>query len=230
MNLFAAPFLARLAIIFLSKTLRMEEAGRENLEKAGGSVIYAFWHCMMLPMACALKNKRINIMVSRSSDGEIISRTITGLGTFPVRGSTSRGGGEALVKLIKKVRNGEDAAITPDGPRGPAFKAQPGAARIAAKTGRPVVPAAFCASRKITLKSWDSFIVPLPFSRSVLAYGEPVFVSPEDSLQMKTLEIEKRLGEASELAEHSLNKNKTENTDGHTVSRKTLSRPGSFRF
>lgn len=202
--LIIAPFIARAVILFIGATLRVSTAGSDNLKeamKSRGSVIYAFWHNMMLPMAFMLRDKRIHIMVSRSRDGEIISRIVNRLGAVPVRGSTGRGGAGALVKIIRAVKQGEDAAITPDGPQGPAFKAKPGTARLAAATSSPVLPAAFSSSKRIILSSWDRFIIPIPFSRAVMVYGKPVHVSEHDDIREKTDEIENALKSAAQLAE-----------------------------
>ncbi len=152
-------------------------------------------------MAYMLRNKSINIMVSRSSDGEIISRIASRLGAVPVRGSTKKRGGEALVRMIRRVKGGEDAAITPDGPQGPLYRAHPGGVYLAAKTGRPLVPAAFSSSRKIILNSWDRFMIPIPFSRAVMVYDRPVYVSEKDSMDDKKLEFEERLNETTAFAD-----------------------------
>lgn len=156
---------------------------------------------MTLPMAYLLRNRGINIMVSRSRDGEIISGTVSRLGAVPVRGSTKKRGAEAVVRIIRKVKEGEDAAITPDGPQGPRHRAQPGAAYLAAKTSRPVMPVAFACSRKITLRSWDRFIIPAPFSRAIMVYGNPVYASGADRIDKKTLEIENSLKQTTAEAE-----------------------------
>ena len=202
-------FLARLIILFIGMTLRIETVGGENLEeamKSRGNVIYAFWHNRMLPMTYLLRNKGINIMVSRSRDGEIISRIVSRFGAIPVRGSTKKRGGEALVRIIRRLKEGEDAAITPDGPQGPLYRAQPGAAYLAAKTSRPLVPASFSSSRRITLNSWDRFMIPIPFTRAVMVYGEPVYVSDTGKMEDKRLEIEKRLNKTTAFADAYFNR------------------------
>lgn len=212
----AVSFTARLIILFIGATLKLETAGREHLEKAAarrGGIIYAFWHNTMLPMAYLLRDKGINIMVSRSKDGEIISRTVSRLGAAPVRGSTKKRGAEAVVKIIRRIKEGHDAAITPDGPQGPRHRAQPGAAYIAAKTSSPVMPVAFACSRKITLKSWDGFIIPAPFTRAVVVYGEPVYAAAKDPIDDKTMEIENSLNKTTAEAEARLRKTKNRKAD-----------------
>ena len=97
------------------------------------------------------------------------------LGT--VRGSTTRGGARAMIKLTKKALTGHSIAITPDGPRGPRRITQPGIVFLARKTGFPIIPIAAKISRYWELPSWDRFVVPKPFAKVTLAFGEPIHVS-----------------------------------------------------
>jgi lysophospholipid acyltransferase (LPLAT)-like uncharacterized protein len=141
------------------------------------------------------------VMVSRSRDGELISRTIKRLGFKPVRGSSSRGGSSALLSLSKKLENGADAAVTPDGPRGPRYRAQAGVIHLAQRSGRPVVPLTYSANRKWGFKSWDRFLFPCPFAKAVLIYGDPVEVTENSDLEDKRLELERKLMEITEKAD-----------------------------
>ncbi len=199
----------------------METAGEENLAsgKKTGSVIYAFWHNRIFLMTYALRNKNINAMISRSRDGDLASRTAVKFGGIVIGGSSTRGGAQALVQLIRGIKKGADAAITPDGPRGPVYRAGPGVVYLAAKTGAAVIPSAFGANKKITLKSWDRFIIPLPFSRAVVVYGKPVRVSGEDAIEDKRLIIEDSLKETTDFADsYFINKGKRRKTSGHKIS------------
>ena len=95
-------------------------------------------------------------------------------------------------------------ALAADGSRGPAFKAQDGTIKIAKVTGVPILPITYNASRKKVLNSWDKFIIPYPFSKIVVLYGEPVHV-PKDAddevMELKRQELEKKLNEMTEYVD-----------------------------
>ena len=189
-------FLASLFIRLIGKTVRLKVTGEEKLAEAGGknsNVIYAFWHNRLFLLIYAHRNRGICVMVSRSRDGDAISRTISRFGFTPMRGSSSRGGSSALLGLSKKLRKGYDAAVTPDGPRGPRYRAQMGVIHLAMTSRCPIVPVTYCASRKLVLKSWDGLIIPCPFAKSVIIYGNPVEVNGNSVLEDKRLELERRL-------------------------------------
>src|SRR5690606_27078113 len=117
-------------------------------------------------------------------DGEIIARVAEALGFRTVRGSTSRGAGRALLGMSRTVQSGGDAAFTPDGPRGPARSFAPGALIVAQRAAAPVIPLAVAAERCWRLGSWDGFVVPKPFARIAIAYGDPEyldFASPREA-------------------------------------------------
>lgn len=115
-------------------------------------------------------------MISASRDGELISTIARSMGYTPVRGSSSKGGQEALKGMVRFMKEGKRCAITPDGPRGPRREVKKGVVDLARLTGCPVVPFAFEAQHCWRLRSWDRFIIPKPFSRAVFIYGEPIQV------------------------------------------------------
>ena len=174
------PPLAALAIRLIRLTMRVEYVNdgpcREFL-RDGGNIILAFWHGQLLMMPYSyFGTKGITILVSQHSDGELIARTVQRFGIRSVRGSTTRGWFGGFKAMLRTAHSGGDLAITPDGPRGPARKAQRGVIQLASKTGLPIVPVAFAASKKKTFRSWDSFMVPRLFSRGAFVYGDLVFV------------------------------------------------------
>ncbi len=154
------------------KTLRFrvpEEIFSELKKIEKTPIIVAFWHNRLF-IAPALRSRfrsktKMNGLVSPSSDGAILTQFFKFLGIGAVRGSTSRRGGTAIVEIFHKISHGEAIALTPDGPRGPRYKFNPGTALLAQKTGVPVVLVAAIFSAAIRLKTWDSFILPLPFSK-----------------------------------------------------------------
>jgi len=141
-------------------------------EREGRPFILAFWHRHLVLMRYAYFGRWITVMVSQSRDGEISARSLARLGVDVARGSTTRGGAMGLRDLLRHAAEGSDLAFTPDGPRGPARKVQPGVVVAAGMTGFPVIPVAVGASRARTLRSWDRMLVPLPFARVDIVYGE----------------------------------------------------------
>ena len=160
-----------LKILYFSYRKKVE-GEREILEEQGN--ILVFWHSKMLPIIPFLGKRNIVALVSMSEDGELISRVLKKFDYILVRGSTSRGGATALVKLIKKIKEGYSVAITPDGPRGPARVFQKGAFIITKKTKAKIVPLSYVSSKSHFFNSWDKFELPLPFSKIVLRIGTPL--------------------------------------------------------
>jgi hypothetical protein len=149
--------------------------------------------------------QRITVLVSRSRDGEFVSRVLQGFGVHVTRGSSSRGGAQGLLEIARQVRRGYHAAFTPDGPRGPRYEVQPGIVAVAKRTGAVILPVTYNARWKKVLCSWDSFVVPLPFSRVVVVYGEPIAVPANASpavVQTKRQEVETSLRHITEMADH----------------------------
>src|SRR5499427_5046185 len=133
---------------------------------------------MLLPIQ-RHRRQGIVTMASRSKDGEIIALWLERNGYVVVRGSTTRGGGEALRQMVRHVRSGRHAALTVDGPQGPPRKVRPGIVELARLTGGWILPITSSCSRPRFLASWDRYLLPLPFSRGVVAYGEPFPIPPE---------------------------------------------------
>lgn len=144
----------------------------------GERVVVAFWHGRLLMMPFLYLEQPRTILISHHRDGEYITRIATRLGTNVIRGSATRGGARAFIQMVRALREGQHLAITPDGPRGPRGKVKVGVVEIAKLTGAPILPVSFSAERRRFLKSWDGFLVPLPLSRAVYVWGEPIYVEP----------------------------------------------------
>jgi lysophospholipid acyltransferase (LPLAT)-like uncharacterized protein len=125
--------------------------------------------------------RRMAGMVSASRDGGLLAQILEHFGIEPVRGSSSRRGAQALIEMTTWAERGYDLAITPDGPRGPRYAVQEGVISSAQLTGLPIVPVSLYLSRKIQLKSWDKFQIPLPFARCVITVGNIMRVPREIS-------------------------------------------------
>ena len=169
----------KLLIDFLFNTMKIERQGFERVKPiiSSGKVIFAVWHSRMLLVSYLCKGLNGTAMVSGSKDGEIAARIIQRQGHEAVRGSTKKGGLQALSRLIKKVKEkNRPCLIVPDGPQGPRSKVQPGIIILAKKTGYPIVPISYSARKIKIFASWDRFILPFPFTKCTAVYGDPVYV------------------------------------------------------
>jgi lysophospholipid acyltransferase (LPLAT)-like uncharacterized protein len=149
--------------------------------------IYALWHRFQLLLIFAHRGQGLHVLVSQSRDGEYIAKTMRRLGYGTIRGSSSRGGAAAFMEIVRRLQAGERVVFTPDGPRGPFRSIQPGLAAAARQAGVPVVPVGWAGSRVKELNSWDRFLVPLPFGRYHVVYGEPVFLGDDESAAEESL-------------------------------------------
>jgi lysophospholipid acyltransferase (LPLAT)-like uncharacterized protein len=173
----------------LGATWRVDRRDVEAFDAAiaeGRRCIFAFWHAGILPLAWIHRGRGVVVLVSRHRDGQLITRIIERLGFATSRGSSTRGGEEGVMDMLRKAKEGRLLAITPDGPRGPAGTLKPGIVYLASRTGLPIVPVASAAGSCWRLRSWDRFRIPRPFTRVVVAYGDPIAVPP--GLAGKTLE------------------------------------------
>jgi lysophospholipid acyltransferase (LPLAT)-like uncharacterized protein len=188
----------------LLATVRFRTEHRERfdaLTATGQPALYALWHGRLLPLTYYHRNRGIGAVISQSDDGEYIAQVVKGWGFEPVRGSTSRGGREALREVVRRVRAGQSIAITPDGPRGPRQKLQPGILRAAQLSGAPILPVAAGCSRAWWPGGWDRFCVPKPFSEVRLIYGEPRHVPRElddSGFRRLLLELEREMNALTE--------------------------------
>jgi lysophospholipid acyltransferase (LPLAT)-like uncharacterized protein len=206
--LFFVSSIGPIFIFWLGKTLRIKWVGEENLDsirKNQGQVIYAFWHGRMLILSYSHRWQKIHVLISQHRDGELIARIIERLGFVSVRGSTTRGGTKAIFEMAEKGGSGYDVAITPDGPKGPRFRVQPGTIYIAQRSQMPIIPISNSAKNRWTLSSWDGFLIPKPFSKVVIIIGEPIHVPLESAppeLEEKREELEKKLVNLTQKADN----------------------------
>lgn len=191
-------------IKIIHRTMRIETEGRppwEEMDREGGGVIFTFWHNRLFLMPYADRGRKVAVLISQHRDGELISRTMSFFGYSSVRGSSTRGGGEALRRMPRLLQGGSDVAITPDGPRGPRYRVQPGALYLARISGRPIYPVTFASDRFFCFNSWDAFQVPKLYSQGVFIWGQPLTVLRGDDLEERRRELEKRLMEITRRAD-----------------------------
>ena len=167
----------------LGATWRVEIHGHDprTASPSDPARLAALFHESMLPCAWLYRDQRYSVAVSRSRDGDLIRSTLLALGyAEPARGSSSRGGSAALRQMVRLLGEGTTAAVLVDGPRGPARVAKTGIIAIARHSGVPIQPIAFSARPAHRLSSWDRSLLPYPFARVVVYYGEPIEI-PEDT-------------------------------------------------
>lgn len=202
---------AYLAIRLIGPTLRFSMFWEEkptppdaHYEKA---VIYSFWHRAVFPSAWMWRKLRIAVMVSKSFDGEYIARIIEKFGFTAVRGSSSRGGAEALLGMKAELERGATVAFTIDGPRGPKYVAKPGPVRLSQITGLPMSAFYVALSDAWVLKTWDEFMIPKPFSKA-LVWVSPKLIVPADvsdaELQDFHARLQANLERVTKLAEENV--------------------------
>ncbi len=164
-----------------------------------GPCVFAFWHRSLLACAHHFRGYDIAILISRSFDGELIARTVELLGFRAMRGSSSRGGAAGLRQMAEAYAQGRRCAITADGPRGPAMIAKPGTAQLAQLVGAEWVGVFYVLPLSAwTLKTWDRFLVPKPFSRVLVSWPTPV--PPQESAIQGALDEAVRMAETRAAA------------------------------
>lgn len=158
------------------------------------NAIFAFWHgrMMLLPAFCPPHHK-MHVLISLHRDGKLISQVIGHFGQKTVSGSTSKGGKEAVSEILKLLETGANISITPDGPRGPVHGAARGIAGVARFSGKVVLPVVFSATRAKHLKSWDKFMLALPFGKIFFYVGKPIMVSEDGDEEDARLHIERSM-------------------------------------
>lgn len=166
----------------LNATLRFRFEDRAGIAGRGDvpPVIWIFWHNRVVVVPHTYNRwlrRKGAALTSASKDGEILAEFIRRFGIRPVRGSSSRRGAAALLEMVGLMEQGYDIGITPDGPRGPRYSLNPGVVKLAQKTGALVLPMHVDYARCLRLKSWDGFMIPLPFSRVTVTLGELVRVA-----------------------------------------------------
>jgi lysophospholipid acyltransferase (LPLAT)-like uncharacterized protein len=205
--LFIVPRFYSLVLRFLALTIRKKVFSPERPQKfwdQGQHIIAAFWHQRLLMMPFLPRRGKVGMLVSQHRDGEFIARAVKLFGVDSIRGSTTRGGISALRGMIRFFRAGGNIAITPDGPQGPKHIVQVGVVELARQTGAPIVPVTYSASRRKVFRSWDNFILPLPFCRVAYVWGEPLFVPREidkDGLEESRLLLQERMRQITEEAD-----------------------------
>jgi len=193
-------------INLLIKTLTVDRKNYDALRRIINeeNCVVAFWHGKMFLGWYLQKDYNFSALVSQSKDGAVLANLLSKWGYKVTRGSSHIGGKEALEIMVNSANKGNSFAITPDGPRGPVKKLKAGAVVLAKKCNIKLFLIGIGYSKKVTLKSWDSFEIPLPFSRVTVIYSDPITIDAnltyeETSKMIEECEI--KLNELTKLAE-----------------------------
>jgi len=178
--------------------LEIDDRARVTDHNCKQPMIWAFWHNRMFVIPLLrLRHARHRtgaVLTSASRDGAIVAGAMKSFGLTPVRGSSSRRGATALRELNETLERGEDVAVAPDGPRGPRYKVGAGVIFLARRTGAGILPIRVEYSRAIKLKSWDRFMIPLPFSKARIICEELIFLTPDTDVEAAERQLEQALG------------------------------------
>jgi Uncharacterized protein conserved in bacteria len=187
-------------LLFATLRFRMKDESGFLTKSPDFPVIFTFWHNRILAITIAhmrgywhRERKGVNVLTSPSRDGEILAQVMAQFRMGAIRGSSSRRGSRALMECTDWLKSGGDLAVTPDGPKGPRYKLGPGLILLAQTTGARILPMHVKFSRALTLKSWDGFRIPLPFSRVDVTIGPYETIPPTptpEAFEAERLRIE----------------------------------------
>jgi hypothetical protein len=200
------PAAAYSLICLINSTLNIKVEGWDKAEKylnSSGAVIFSAWHGKMWVPVYFLRRRGIYTLASLSQDGNYITSVLKRLGWNVIRGSSSRGGSRSLLSLFRRLKKGEKAALTPDGPTGPIHEVKPGIIFLQERSDGVIIPIGVDSSHRKNFSSWDNYMLPLPFSKTALVFGEAVKfdknLTIEEKQQLLKEEMQKAEKRASEL-------------------------------
>lgn len=194
-----------------SLTLRYRVNGQAGIVQPSihaNPVIFALWHNRIFTMPpiwqrTGGKNRTTVVLTSASKDGTTLATAMEMFGLGAIRGSSSRRAVSALIGMKKSLAAGDDVCVTPDGPKGPRYRVQPGVIKIAQATSTDIIPIHIRYGAAWRMKTWDRFVIPLPFSRVTIIFDTPI-------------RIEKGISEeAFEAARRSLQETLVNGSDDH---------------
>lgn len=206
-------------MLFVGVTTRWERVNQEAVlpfwKPDGGKALGCIWHGRF---ALVHKNwafgrgvPRAKTLISQSREGGIVAHTSRTVGAEVIRGSAAKGvqrkrGTEAVREMARHLEGGGVIAVTPDGPRGPRMRVKDGPVKVAKIAGATMLPVTWATSNRYVFReSWDQFVLPLPFGRGALVWGNPVAPpSPDASdaeIEAVRLQLENEMNRIAELAD-----------------------------
>lgn len=200
----AAPvyWLARI----IGATLRLKVEGFEQYASSDRTKIFAGWHGRTFIAASLWRGRGVWTIISSSRDGEMQNRIFTRFGFRTIRGSSGRDPARTLIQCIKTLQEhpGAMMAFTPDGSRGPSGVVQPGILMMSQRSGAVMVPVGVSARWRYLAPTWDRYMVPLPFSRALMIFGDPIEVpktATKEEQEELRLRLESEMHRLEKLAE-----------------------------
>lgn len=189
--------------------------GQEHLQAlldSGEPFIPCYWHqqqifCVrhLLDVAGQTPSLNLGYLISPSADGDLATRMFSQQGVAIIRGSATRGGAQALRDIYTAIRKQKVSPIvTPDGPTGPIFQCKPGVTMLAQLSKAPLLPMAYAGTRVWQLRSWDKFMLPVPFSHVVIGIGQPLKIDAqlaEDNFAQGCASMNQRINDVSALCQ-----------------------------
>ncbi len=184
----------------LARTVRWQFEGRANVSKAhasGRPILWLFWHEQLsLFITYAHRfvggNKFTIVTLGGEDRGDILSIFAAALGASPY-GVDMKGNpmaaGRSVLRIINAMKNGKESFLAPDGPSGPAFIAKPGASFLARKAEAAVIPVGGYTRGGYALRRWDNYLLPFPFARLRMVFGQPIFFNKKDKDELVTEKI-----------------------------------------
>lgn len=182
-----------------------------HLEKYDKPHINAIWHGLQYSWLGIERSQRykFNILVSPSNDGECIAKVCHWLGFSLIRGSVKRQGVSAVRNILRALKKGESVGYTVDGPKGPIYEVKEGVIKIAQMAQVPIIPSNVASDKGLEFNSWDKYTLPHWFAKSVMVYGEPIFIpkdATEDELEEYRLQLQEKLFELKAMAKEEFKK------------------------
>jgi len=175
----------------------LNSEAEDQIKNLTGPYILTLWHCRIFYLFYYLRNRPdYFLLISPSVDGDLLAKLARLMGYSVIRGSTFKNAIPAARSMIRVLRDGQRIIIIADGSRGPRCIAQSGSVQLAGITKLPLFPMTFGSKNKITLNTWDRFILPLPFTRCNINFGSPIFLasrSSEELIEEKRIELESSL-------------------------------------
>ena len=203
------PFIFSKYIKFVYQTnkwTRVNDVKIKKLWSENKTFIWMHWHgqSLMLPNSWPYNSQKLNALVSRHGDGELIAKTLNNLGINLIRGAGNpdklgikeKGGALALRAMLKALKDGQSIAFTADQPPGPGKIAGKGSIILAKLSGCPIIPVAATTSKRYEFDSWDNFTINYPFGSGSLVFGDPIYVdknSSEEDIENKRLLLQESL-------------------------------------
>ncbi|MDQ6970132.1 MAG: lysophospholipid acyltransferase family protein [Mariprofundus sp.] len=193
------PRLIKIIILFLEHSIRWQTIGAAYSPDDAQRNIYAFWHARMLQIPYFSRGGRWHgyMLISSHRDGGFIADSMHLLGIETVRGSSTRGGARAMLKMLRAVKTeNRHLGITPDGPKGPREVVQKGTVQLAMKAGLPIVPVCYATKGHWRINSWDRFYIPKPFSRGVFVIGDAVHIPADEPVDAAVARVQQAMDAA----------------------------------